>query len=511
MPMMHLPLSPARSPWRALRGVALAGLALLLAACGGGGGDPGVSPFPSRGGGGDDSGIPPSSNFAGRLVSTNASGALDQDWVASTCTAERHRNWVRSIVHEKHLFYREVPDINPNLYTGTPQDLFYELTRLGVPNGRDRFSFVIRQSAAEATFEQGQGLGIGANYVYDGLGRLRVSYVETGSPAAGRLARGAQIVAINGTAVGPRLTSAQIEALYPATAGGTLTLEVRDTPAGVSRTVSFTNAVYNLSAVHQATVLPGNVGYLHLTDFSTPSGQNQLADALTAFADAGIGDLVLDLRYNGGGYLAIASQLGHMVAGSRGSGRVFERLVYSDKRSRENQSVPFYDRLLSLGGYTNPRAGQVLPTLGLDRVFVLTTGDSCSASESLISGLRGVGVEVVLVGAPTCGKPYGFTQYRNCTYAYFPIEFEGRNDRDERFPDTGIVPTCTVPDDLDTPLGQPGEALLDAALAYRRDGRCPPVEAGVTAQQARSAASQPWVRVGSPAPEGPRSIKLLTP
>lgn len=84
-------------------------LALLLAACGGGGGDPGVSPFPSgSGGGGDDS------------------GALDQDWVASTCTADRHRHWVRSSVHEKHLFYREVPNINPNLYTGTPQDLFYE-------------------------------------------------------------------------------------------------------------------------------------------------------------------------------------------------------------------------------------------------------------------------------------------------------------------------------------------------------------------------------------------------
>ncbi|MFN3295567.1 hypothetical protein [Caldimonas sp.] len=102
-------------------------MALLLAACGGGGGDPGVSPFPSgSGGGGDDSGLQPSSNCAGQHVSRNASGALDQDWVASTCTADRHLHWVRSSVHEKHLFYREVPNINPNLYTGTPQDLFYE-------------------------------------------------------------------------------------------------------------------------------------------------------------------------------------------------------------------------------------------------------------------------------------------------------------------------------------------------------------------------------------------------
>lgn len=479
--------------------------ALLLAGCGGGGGDPGASPFPGSGGSSGGDSIPASSQSAGRLVNSSVSGALPEHWVASTCTADRQRSWVRSIVHEKHLFYRQVPNINPASYTGTPQNLFYELTRFGIPDNRDRFSFVIPQSTASATFEQGQGLGIGATYVYDAQGRLRVAYVEPGSPAAGRLDRGAQIVSVNGAAVGNSLTSAQIDALYPSAAGGTIALQVRDTPAGVTRSITLTNTTYTIAPVNQSLVLPGNVGYLHYTDFTTPSGQIQLADTFSTFQTAGIADLIIDLRYNGGGYLAIASQLGHMVAGTRGANRTFERLVYSDKRVRENVSVPFYHRHLNLPGYTNPRAGQSLPSLNLSRVFVLTTGDSCSASESFINAMKGVDVQVVQIGGTTCGKPYGFTRYPNCTFAYFPIEFEGRNDRNESFPASGITPTCAVPDDLDAPLGLPGEALLDAALSYRATGQCPALVTG------QSRTLPPGVKVGSPEPDSPRRIKLVTP
>jgi C-terminal processing protease CtpA/Prc len=312
-------------------------------------------------------------------------------------------------------------------------------------------------------------------------------------------------VSINGAAVGTNLSSAQVEALYPNAAGGTIALEVRDILGGALRSVSLVNAVYTITPVQLATVLPGNVGYLHYTDFTTPAGQNQLADAFVQFQTAGVTDLVVDLRYNGGGYLAIAAQLGHMVAGARGTNRTFERLVYSDKRARENQSIPFLTQLRSLPGFTNPRAGQTLPSLNLARVFVLTTRDSCSASESFINAMKGVDVQVIQIGGATCGKPYGFTGYPNCTAVYFPIEFEGRNDRNQSFPTTGITPTCAVPDDLDAPLGLPGEALLDAALSYQATGQCPAL---ATAQ---SRIPLPGLRVGSPEPDSPRRIKLVTP
>jgi hypothetical protein len=112
--------------------------------------------------------------------------------------------------------------------------------------------------------------------------------------------------------------------------------------------------------------------------------------------------------------------------------------------------------------------------LNLRRVSVLTSGSTCSASESFINALRGIDVDVVLVGGATCGKPYGFSQENNCTLAFFGLEFEGRNDKGATTPLTGIAPTCTATDDLDHALGDPAERMLATALAYQLTGSCPP-------------------------------------
>ena len=62
-----------------------------------------------------------------------------------------------------------------------------------------------------------------------------------------------------------------------------------------------------------------------------------------------------------------------------------------------------------------------LPNLGLNRVYVLASAGTCSASESVINGLRGIDVEVIVLGSSTCGKPYGFTAKDNCGLSYFPV------------------------------------------------------------------------------------------
>jgi carboxyl-terminal processing protease len=115
----------------------------------------------------------------------------------------------------------------------------------------------------------------------------------------------------------------------------------------------------------------------------------------------------------------------------------------------------------------------VLPRLALPRAFVLTTGGTCSASEAVINGLRGVGVEVVIIGDTTCGKPYGFSRRDNCGVAYFPIEFQGVNALGFGDYAGGFAPTCALPDDFDHALGAPNERLLSAALKYVDTGSCP--------------------------------------
>jgi hypothetical protein len=120
-----------------------------------------------------------------------------------------------------------------------------------------------------------------------------------------------------------------------------------------------------------------------------------------------------------------------------------------------------------------------LPTLNLPRVFVLTGGTTCSASESIINSLVGVNVQVIQIGSTTCGKPYGFYPTDNCGTTYFSIQFQGVNAMGQGgYSDgfspantaSGVVglqlPGCSVADDFSHALGDPAEGRLSTALAY---------------------------------------------
>ena len=162
-----------------------------------------------------------------------------------------------------------------------------------------------------------------------------------------------------------------------------------------------------------------------------------------------------------------------------------------------NNPVPFYTQTL---GFTLT-AGEALPTLGLNRVYVLSTAETCSASEAVVNGLRGIDFEVNLIGATTCGKPYGFYPQDNCGETYYTIQFQGANDKNFGDFADGFVPTnstaafgvrvpgCRVDDALTRELGDPAEGLLAAALRFRATGTCPAVPAGVAPSDVERPAS----------------------
>ena len=219
-----------------------------------------------------------------------------------------------------------------------------------------------------------------------------------------------------------------------------------------------------------------------------------LVDAFETLKESDIVDLVLDLRYNGGGYLAIASQVAYMIAGSSAaSGRNFETLQFNDKHPTTNpvtggniEPTPFYGTTI---GFSLDE-GADLPTLDLPRVYVLTNSDTCSASEAIINGLRGIDIEVIQIGNTTCGKPYGFYGFDNCGTTYFSIQFRGVNNKGYGDYTDGFMPVsaapqedheisgCVIADDFDHLLGDENEARLKAALDYRSNGgQCPASEA----------------------------------
>jgi hypothetical protein len=211
-----------------------------------------------------------------------------------------------------------------------------------------------------------------------------------------------------------------------------------------------------------------------------------LIAAVRQMQTSGVTDLVIDLRYNGGGFLDIASELAFMIAGPTATGgKTFEKSQFNDKYpntdpvSGEALAVPFFS---TARGLSAPN-GQALPHLDLTRVFLLTGPQTCSASESIINSLRGVDVQVIQVGGTTCGKPYGFYPFDNCGTTYFSIQFQGVNakgfgDYADGFVPGGTggvgVPGCLASDDFAHQLGDPAETRLAAALYYRANQTCPP-------------------------------------
>jgi C-terminal processing protease CtpA/Prc len=312
----------------------------------------------------------------------------------------------------------------------------------------------------------------------------RVTLVEPGSPAdVAGLRRGDRLLSVDGVdfqSNGAADLAIINAGLAPKDAGEIHKMVL--SRAGMTVPVTLTAAKLALAPVQQVKVLTtatGSVGYLQFYDHNGVA-ESQLAEAFQRFQNADVKDLILDMRYNGGGYLRVASELAYMIAGPQAtSDKVFEQLQANDKTlaPKPELFVP------TAYGFVPAKlkSGTALPYLGLKRVTVLTSPGTCSASESVINGLRGIDVEVNLIGGETCGKPYAFTPAPNCGTTYFAIQVQGKNNKGFGDYADGFQPTCRVADDLSHELGDTSEGVLAAALSYRERGVCP-----ATAQRNRA-------------------------
>ena len=434
--------------------------------------------------------FPPAREFAA-LCANPRSG----DFPDLQGTFVDENNWLRSWSNNLYLWYDEIVDVDPVAHS-TPRYFDLMKTFATTPSGadRDRFHFTYPTDEWERLSQSGVSAGYGMAYA--ALARrpprdYRIAYVEPDSPASrANLGRGARLLAADGASVAHGSAAVLNAAFFPDDAGETHEFRIHDLGASEPRTVSLTSAIITSDPVQDNRVIEtdsGPVGYMLFNDHIA-TAERELVDAMTEFEQAGIDDLVLDMRYNGGGYLAIASQLAYMIAGPSSAGRTFDELRFNGKHRTFNPvtgraltPVPFYDSTI---GFSVP-SGRALPSLGLARVIVLTSGGTCSASESIINGLRGIDLEVIQIGTTTCGKPYGFYPADNCGTTYFSIQFQGVNAKGfGDYPDgfsprntartEGVaIPGCVVGDDFGHALGDIDEARLKAALQYRIDGSCP--------------------------------------
>ena len=427
--------------------------------------------------------------------------------------------WIRSWINAYYLWYAQAPDLNPTSYTTTASYFAADKTSALTASGTavDKFHFTYDTAQWEALSQSGVQIGYGMTVSLISTTPPRqalVAYTEpasSGYPATSanvNLARGASIIAVDGVDLVNSNDTASINTLnaglFPATAGESHSFTVVDTPGAASRVVTMSSVSITETPVQSVGTLAtgtGTVGYMLFNDHIA-TAESELISAINTLKAAGVTDLVLDIRYNGGGYLDIASELAYMIAGpATTTGKTFDLIHFNDKYPNTdpilNQPItptPFWS--VSQGFSSNVPQGTALPTLNLNKVYVLIGTDTCSASEAVINGLIGVGVQVVLVGSQTCGKPYGFYPQDNCGTTYFSIQFQGVNNMDQGAYTDGFVasnttstsgeplPGCSVTDDYAHALGSPLEGRLAAALAYRTSGAAGcPTPSGVGAPQ----------------------------
>ena len=388
-----------------------------------------------------------------------------------SCSVADQRSWLQSYMADQYYWFDRLG--SPNIDAADMGAYFNSLLYADM----DRYSYAQSTADFNQFFYEGSFVGYGYSLVWADAARtsMKVREVEANSPVAqAGLKRGDTLVTIDG------YVPAQIAAGTPgkvSSAGIPRTFVVRNA-ANVTRTFTASSAVFALTSVPATAVIPQiiagasvPVGYLLYQQFIWGSA-SELAAAFNQFAAAGVKELVLDLRYNGGGSVSVARDLASMVGGSSLAGKTFVQERFNQRHQDYNYTMAFTSSALP-----------ALPLEGLKRVFIITAEGTASASELVINGLKPF-TEVVQIGATTYGKPYGFYPVDACGITYSAVNFESFNADGVGGYNDGITPTCEVDDDLDHQLGDPAEARLAAALTYLKTGACPARATQATAVRA---------------------------
>ena len=184
--------------------------------------------------------------------------------------------------------------------------------------------------------------------------------------------------------------------------------------------------------------------------------------------NAKIDEMILDLRYNPGGYVSTCNELASFFVPTEHLGKLYQQQYYNKiitKEKAEEYHNNGVDSVYLKSGSWYERWG-----LNLKRLIVLSTQNTASASESLVVGLRPY-MSVIVIGTQTCGKDVGSYTIVDNNYKYLlqPITFKYYNSKMESTPEEGLIPDVIIEDDKKIKRGNVNEALLKAALKYIKE------------------------------------------
>lgn len=394
--------------------------------------------------------------IAALIATCAAPFSAEAQWPLTSCTPLGKNLYVREALTDLYLWYPRLRGANPAGY-GSPE-AYLEAVRYRALDSS--FSYVTSREASRAFFSESQFVGFGVTLSSTGTS-LRILEVFPDSPASeAGLSRGDRLVEIDGVPVAELMATNRLDAALGPPVVGVAAEIVFVNGAGSRRVARLVKRVVTIPTVSRTAVYEAGgtrVGYIHFRNFVQPS-YAALDAAFAELARAGAHELVLDLRYNGGGLIDVARHLAGLIGGARTRGQVFARFIHNDRNFYRNEITRFSDA-------TSP--------LTLTRLIAITTQASASASELVINALRPF-MPVVVIGDRTFGKPVGQYQIPFCDKLLAPVAFSVRNANGEGDFYDGIPPTCPASDDADRQLGDPAEASLREAITFAATGACTP-------------------------------------
>ncbi len=352
-------------------------------------------------------------------------------------------------------------DLMPNVTKGNYKDP-YELMDAMRYKSLDKWSFVADYNEFIAEME-GTFVGHGIRIGLDDALKARIAMIYSKSPLyISGVRRGWIVKSVNGYDIAKIIqdgdATAYNNALGPSTAGITNTF-IFQRPNGSDTTISSTKSSFTVNSVllydtlHLST---GVTGHLVFESFIQPSTE-ELLTAFRYFEANNVKDLILDLRYNSGGYLYVAQDLASKIVGRSAfnANSVFAMLSYNNKNQDQNVTYRF----------TDPQVN-----LSFNRLIVITTRLTASASEAVMNGLKPY-MNVIGIGDTTTGKPVGMNGWTvGSKYFFWPVTFKMVNSNNAGDYFGGIAPAEIVSDDITHDFNDRNELCLKEAIHYLETG-----------------------------------------
>jgi len=368
----------------------------------------------------------------------------------SDCSIEEQNRVVYEKMKNNYLWYEYMPDIDYRDYNSTESlldDLRYR--------DYDRWSYITSATKYSDFYEKGVYKGFGFS-IGEYNGRVFVTYVYENSPAdmAG-FKRGTEILEVDGKTIS-KMENRELWRVISRDSSSKIQFKISND--NIEYIVVLEKKPIKISSIIVDKIVSiddKKIGYFILNGFIEPT-LSELDTLFDKFKREEIDELILDMRYNGGGRVSVANYLANLIGGEITEEMPFEKLEYNNKNSSLNTTFNFSKEKNSLD---------------LDRVFIISTDKTCSASESVINGLKPY-INVNLIGSKTCGKPVGMSGVDFCEKHLAPIEFKMLNADGDGDYFSGIEPRCYVLDDIFHTLGERDESMLRETLFFIENGIC---------------------------------------